>query len=182
MKQRQGNPFSEAQVRHWTYQILQGLEHMHSNGYFHRDMKPGEPFAYFATTPEKRRDRCSRRGEDLLGREATHQTLSPAPLAENLLVHGEHVIKIADFGLAREVHSQLPYTEYVSTRWYRAPEVLLRKADYSAPVDMFALGAIMAELFTLKPLFPGSTEVCSPSVCFASQSRDHRHELDSLVA
>ena len=92
------------------------------------------------------------------------------------------MIKIADFGLAREVQSQPPYTEYVSTRWYRAPEVLLRKADYSAPVDMFALGAIMAELFTLKPLFPGSTEVRIPSVCSTSQMQDHRHKLDSLVA
>lgn len=78
--------------------------------------------------------------------------------AENLLVRGS-LIKIADFGLARELSSQPPYTEYVSTRWYRAPEVLLRKMDYSAPVDMFAVGAIMAELFTLKPLFPGLTEV-----------------------
>ena len=81
------------------------------------------------------------------------------------------MIKIADFGLAREVHSQPPYTEYVSTRWYRAPEVLLRKADYSAPVDMFALGAIMAELFTLKPLFPGSTEVCSLCLLCSSDER-----------
>lgn len=41
---------------------------------------------------------------------------------------------------------------------YRAPEVLLRSSYYSAPIDMFALGAIMAELYTLRPLFPGSSE------------------------
>lgn len=82
--------------------------------------------------------------------------------AENLLVHGDgdvKVVKIADFGLAREIASDPPYTEYVSTRWYRAPEVLFRAPKYSAPVDLFAVGAIMAELFTLKPLFPGATEV-----------------------
>ena len=45
-------------------------------------------------------------------------------------------------------------------RWYRAPEVLLRANYYSAPIDMFAVGAIMAELYTLRPLFPGSSEVC----------------------
>lgn len=78
--------------------------------------------------------------------------------AENLLVHRD-VVKIADFGLAREVRSRPPYTDYVSTRWYRAPEVLLRSQYYSAPIDMFAMGAIMAELFTLRPLFPGSSEV-----------------------
>lgn len=49
--------------------------------------------------------------------------------------------------------------DYVSTRWYRAPEVLLRSQAYNAPIDMFAMGAIMAELYTLRPLFPGSSEV-----------------------
>lgn len=83
--------------------------------------------------------------------------------AENLLVHRD-VVKIADFGLAREVRSRPPYTDYVSTRWYRAPEVLLRSQYYSAPIDMFAMGAIMAELFTLRPLFPGSSEVRSDSL------------------
>lgn len=85
------------------------------------------------------------------------------PLAENLLVHRD-VVKIADFGLAREIRSRPPYTDYVSTRWYRAPEVLLRSQYYSAPIDMFAMGAIMAELFTLRPLFPGSSEVSSPQL------------------
>ena len=68
-------------------------------------------------------------------------------------------MKIADFGLARETDSQPPFTEYVSTRWYRAPEVLLRKPDYGPAVDLFAVGAMMAEMLTLKPLFPGATEV-----------------------
>ncbi|URD80293.1 hypothetical protein MUK42_02499 [Musa troglodytarum] len=83
-----------------------------------------------------------------------HRDLKP----ENLLVTKD-IIKIADFGLAREVCSQPPYTEYVSTRWYRAPEVLLQSSIYGAAVDMWAMGAIMAELFTLRPLFPGSSEV-----------------------
>ncbi|DBA88406.1 TPA: hypothetical protein ACH3X2_004898 [Trebouxia sp. C0005] len=82
-----------------------------------------------------------------------HRDMKP----ENLLVHRD-VVKIADFGLAREIRSRPPYTDYVSTRWYRAPEVLLRSQYYSAPIDMFAMGAIMAELFTLRPLFPGSSE------------------------
>ena len=51
-----------------------------------------------------------------------------------------------------------PYTDYVSTRWYRAPEVLLRSTSYSSPIDIFACGCIMAELMTLRPLFPGSSE------------------------
>mmetsp|Transcript_36735 Transcript_36735/g.87287 ORF Transcript_36735/g.87287 Transcript_36735/m.87287 type:complete len:485 (-) Transcript_36735:432-1886(-) len=82
-----------------------------------------------------------------------HRDMKP----ENLLVFKDSV-KIADFGLAREIRSKPPYTDYVSTRWYRAPEVLLRSSYYNAPIDMFAMGAIMAELYTLRPLFPGSSE------------------------
>ncbi|KAG0478451.1 hypothetical protein HPP92_013170 [Vanilla planifolia] len=81
-----------------------------------------------------------------------HRDLKP----ENLLVKNE-IIKIADFGLAREVMSWAPYTDYVSTRWYRAPEVLLQSSAYSPAIDMWAVGAILAELFTLYPLFPGES-------------------------
>ncbi|XP_057448746.1 cyclin-dependent kinase F-4-like isoform X2 [Lotus japonicus] len=82
-----------------------------------------------------------------------HRDMKP----ENLLVTKD-IIKIADFGLAREISSQPPYTEYVSTRWYRAPEVLLQSHLYNSKVDMWAMGAIMAELLSLRPLFPGVSE------------------------
>lgn len=68
------------------------------------------------------------------------------------------IIKIADFGLAREIRSKPPFTDYVSTRWYRAPEVILRAPNYNSPIDVFAIGAIMAELFRFSPLFPGASE------------------------
>jgi protein kinase len=82
-----------------------------------------------------------------------HRDIKP----ENMLVKGD-VVKIADFGLAREIRSKPPFTDYVSTRWYRAPEVLLRSDNYNSPIDTWACGGILAELFTLRPLFPGSSE------------------------
>jgi serine/threonine protein kinase len=72
-----------------------------------------------------------------------------------------HMIKeiSADFGLAREIRSRPPYTDYVSTRWYRAPEVLLHSTRYSSAIDLWAVGCIASELYTFRPLFPGSSEV-----------------------
>ncbi|KAL0584248.1 hypothetical protein ABG067_005906 [Albugo candida] len=78
-----------------------------------------------------------------------HRDIKP----ENMLVKGD-IVKIADFGLAREIRSRPPFTDYVSTRWYRAPEVLLRSTTYNSPIDAWAMGCIMAEMFALRPLFP----------------------------
>jgi len=82
-----------------------------------------------------------------------HRDLKP----ENLLVNGE-IIKIADFGLAREIRSLPPYTDYIATRYYRAPECILKSANYNSPIDIWALGCIMAELFMYTPIFLGNSE------------------------
>ncbi|CAH1418321.1 unnamed protein product [Lactuca virosa] len=81
-----------------------------------------------------------------------HRDMKP----DNLLL-SKNVIKIADLGQARETNGKQPYTDYVTTRWYRAPEVFLHSSVYDAAVDMWAMGAIMAELFTHRPLFRGDS-------------------------
>lgn len=83
-----------------------------------------------------------------------HRDIKP----ENLLLKGDSV-KIGDFGLAREMNSRPPFTEYIATRWYRAPEILLRSNHYNYAVDLWAVGCIMAEVMSRSPLFPGKNDV-----------------------
>ena len=88
-----------------------------------------------------------------------HRDIKP----ENILIHKGSTLKIADFGLARSISSrstddQEQLTDYVSTRWYRAPEVLLPGGEYGTAIDLYALGTVAAELYTSYPLLPGTSE------------------------
>jgi len=85
-----------------------------------------------------------------------HRDLKP----RNLLVNANCDLKICDFGLARMNFSDLefqtcPMTEYVCTRWYRAPEVLCSWTDYTSAIDIWSIGCIFAEMLARKPLFAG---------------------------
>merc|ERR1711972_225134 len=78
----------------------------------------------------------------------------------NLLVNNNCDLKICDFGLARVLSSAeegdcVGHTDYVVTRWYRAPEVGLLASQYTKAIDMWAVGCILCELICRKPLFPG---------------------------
>jgi protein kinase len=91
------------------------------------------------------------------------------------------VIKIVDLGLAREVCLAPPYIEYVSTRWYRALEVFLQSPYGNSATDMWVMGAIMSELFTLQPLFSGSSEVDEIyKICSAIGTPDHQTWTEGL--
>ena len=78
----------------------------------------------------------------------------------NLLYTDRGVLKLCDFGLARDFSpaGDGAYTAKVVTLWYRAPELLLGTVNYGAAVDMWAVGCILAELLLNDPLFPGKTE------------------------
>nr|XP_026692109.1 MAPK/MAK/MRK overlapping kinase [Ciona intestinalis] len=83
-----------------------------------------------------------------------HRDVKP----ENILIKDD-VLKLADFGSCRSVYSKQPYTEYISTRWYRAPECLLTDGYYTYRMDLWSVGCVLFEVMSLHPLFPGANEV-----------------------
>ncbi|OWZ45106.1 extracellular signal-regulated kinase 1/2 [Cryptococcus neoformans c45] len=91
--------------------------------------------------------------------EIIHRDLKPS----NLLLNANCDLKVCDFGLARSTQTAFPaegnnqgfMTEYVATRWYRAPEVMLSFRMYTKSIDVWSVGCILAEMLSGKPLFPG---------------------------
>nr|XP_017832827.1 MAPK/MAK/MRK overlapping kinase isoform X4 [Callithrix jacchus]XP_035117444.1 MAPK/MAK/MRK overlapping kinase isoform X4 [Callithrix jacchus] len=83
-----------------------------------------------------------------------HRDVKP----ENILIK-QDVLKLGDFGSCRSVYSKPPYTEYISTRWYRAPECLLTDGFYTYKMDLWSAGCVFYEIASLQPLFPGANEL-----------------------
>ncbi|RGP69751.1 negative regulator of the pho system [Fusarium longipes] len=83
-----------------------------------------------------------------------HRDLKP----QNLLINSKGLLKLGDFGLARAFGIPVnTFSNEVVTLWYRAPDVLLGSRTYNTSIDIWSAGCIMAEMFTGRPLFPGTT-------------------------
>ncbi|KNE68659.1 CMGC/RCK protein kinase [Allomyces macrogynus ATCC 38327] len=81
-----------------------------------------------------------------------HRDIKP----ENILIRDSVIVKLADLGSCRGVHSKGPFTEYIATRWYRPPETLLTSGKYNYKMDMWGAGCVLYESITKQPLFPGA--------------------------
>ncbi|KAL3875407.1 hypothetical protein ACJMK2_033355 [Sinanodonta woodiana] len=85
-----------------------------------------------------------------------HRDIKP----ENILVSKSGIVKLCDFGFARTLAQPGEiYTDYVATRWYRAPELLVGDTKYGRAVDLWAVGCLLAEMLTGEPLFPGDSDI-----------------------
>jgi negative regulator of the PHO system len=83
-----------------------------------------------------------------------HRDLKP----QNLLINSKGQLKLGDFGLARAFGIPVnTFSNEVVTLWYRAPDVLLGSRTYNTSIDIWSAGCIMAEMYTGRPLFPGTT-------------------------
>jgi serine/threonine protein kinase len=79
---------------------------------------------------------------------------------ENILIDKSFtVVKLADLGSCRSIQNKPPFTEYIATRWYRAPECLITDGFYGQAMDVWGAGCVLFELLALYPLFPGTDEI-----------------------
>lgn len=135
IQKNQDRPVADWIVKSILAQTLNAIRHIHSHGFFHRDVKP----------------------ENILVSLASHyyggRMNVPLEREKDL-----YIIKLCDYGLARHTSNTRELTPYVSTRWYRAPEILLRLQEYSFPIDIWAFGCVAVELANRYPLFCGKNE------------------------
>eukprot|EP00771_Trimastix_marina_P001017 gnl/Trimastix_PCT/2061.p1 GENE.gnl/Trimastix_PCT/2061~~gnl/Trimastix_PCT/2061.p1 ORF type:complete len:607 (-),score=124.25 gnl/Trimastix_PCT/2061:123-1943(-) len=112
-----------------------------------------------------------------------HRDMKPS----NLLLNAECLVKVADFGLARLLstlessHTPNPVlTDYVATRWFRAPEILLGSTRYTTGVDMWSVGCIMGEMLAGKPLFQGNSTMNQLDRIIELTGRPNQEDIESI--
>ncbi|KAL9329962.1 hypothetical protein ACSQ67_004965 [Phaseolus vulgaris] len=130
-----GNAFDNIVDAKRTLREIKLLRHMEHENYFLYQLLRGLKYVHSANV--------------------LHRDLKPS----NLLMNANCDLKIGDFGLARTTSETDFMTEYVVTRWYRAPELLLNCSEYTSAIDVWSVGCILGEIKTREPLFPGKDYV-----------------------
>ncbi|KAL5275335.1 MAPK15 family protein [Megaselia abdita] len=151
---KKGTILKDVHKRYVMYQLFNAISYIHSGNVIHRDLKPS-----------------------------------------NILLNSKCKCKIADFGLARSVSSKPTgdsntsldpcepiLTDYVATRWYRAPEILVASKRYTKGIDMWSLGCILGEMIRGKPIFPGSSTVNQIERIVTALPKIKEREINSLGA
>nr|CAH8861550.1 unnamed protein product [Trichobilharzia regenti] len=151
---KKGNILNDVHKQYIMYQLLKATAYLHSGEVIHRDQKPS-----------------------------------------NVLLDSYCSVKLCDFGLARSLKGRnksetgskvncktlLPaLTEYVATRWYRAPEILLACHDYTKGVDIWSLGCILGEMLIGTPLFPGTSTLDQIERIMAGLPKPSAEDLASV--
>ena len=112
--------------------------------------------------------------------EIIHRDLKPS----NILINSDSYIKVCDFGLARCISSftgkDVVMTDYVATRWYRAPEILLGSTKYGTQADMWSVGCIFGELLGGKPMFPGTSTLSQINKVLEVTGKPSREDIASI--
>ncbi|XP_041948800.1 cyclin-dependent kinase-like 3 isoform X3 [Alosa alosa] len=104
-----------------------------------------------------------------------HRDIKP----ENVLVSNAGIVKVCDFGFARTLApTGEPFTDYVATRWYRAPELLVGDKNYSKPVDVWAVGCLIIEMATSNAFLTGSSDLDQVHKIVCKVGPLTRHQLD----
>eukprot|EP01002_Notosolenus_urceolatus_P015641 NODE_841_length_1742_cov_21.750738_g693_i0.p1 GENE.NODE_841_length_1742_cov_21.750738_g693_i0~~NODE_841_length_1742_cov_21.750738_g693_i0.p1 ORF type:complete len:512 (+),score=126.21 NODE_841_length_1742_cov_21.750738_g693_i0:78-1613(+) len=115
--------------------------------------------------------------------ELLHRDIKPS----NLLLNSECHMKVADFGLARSIAAlesdptcKPVLTDYIATRWYRAPEILLGSQKYTKGVDLWSIGCILGELLGAKPMFPGTSTMNQLEKIIAVTGMPTKEDIDAM--
>ena len=109
-----------------------------------------------------------------------HRDLKPS----NILINSDSYIKVCDFGLARCITTatgkDVIMTDYVATRWYRAPEILLGSTKYGIQADMWSVGCIFGELLGGKPMFPGTSTLSQINKVLEVTGKPNKEDIHSI--
>ena len=109
-----------------------------------------------------------------------HRDLKPS----NILINSDSFIKVCDFGLARcttsAIGKDVIMTDYVATRWYRAPEILLGSTRYGVQADMWSIGCIFGELLGGKPMFPGTSTLSQINKVLEVTGKPSKEDIESI--